>query len=61
MPSELIEELCREEKLDQTSWRAHGERQLLRGFIKRPESISTVVIQNALMLLKTSNSSLAER
>ncbi len=33
----------------------HGERQLLQGFIKRPESISTIVIQNALMLFENEN------
>ena len=42
--------------VERKSWiklaRAHGERQLLQGFIKRPESISTVVIQNALMLFE---------
>ena len=30
----------------------HGERELLQGFIKRSESVSTVVIQNALKLFE---------
>ncbi len=42
--------------VEKKSWiklaRTHGERQLLQGFIKRPESMSTVVIQNALMLFE---------